>query len=303
VRSVPPVLPAFDHTEFDPDVLAATKHGHVVSVCLPARNEEATVGAIVRAIKKDLVESCQLVDEIVVVDDHSTDHTAEVAAEAGARVFDASRVLPQFGDGHGKGAAMWKSLAVAEGDLVVWCDADVVGFESHFVTGLVGPLLTRPDISFVKGYYDRPCADAGDRGGRVTELVARPLLALLFPDLGAVAQPLGGEYAGRRELLERLPFIEGYGVDVALLIDVARRYGTEVIAQVDLGVRVHRNRPLDELSPQAAAIIQTVLTRAGCWAPPMATLYRPGLDPVDVDLVERPPLATLGDRTGYRRGA
>ncbi len=294
MRSVPPVLAVFHHGDFDPVALAARKAGTTVSVCLPARDEEATVADIVSRIRRDLVDGCGLVDEVVVVDDHSSDDTAAVAARAGARVVRAAEVLPEHGDGHGKGAAMWKSLAVAEGDIVVWCDADVVDFQSHFVTGLLGPLLTRHDIDFVKGYYERP-SDDGGRGGRVTELVARPLLALLFPHLTSVAQPLSGEYAGRRALLERLPFVEGYGVDIALLVDVAEQAGIESMAQVDLGTRVHRNRPLDELSPQATAVIQTALARAGRTVPHHAVLDRPGLAPVEVSLVERPPLADLDD--------
>jgi glucosyl-3-phosphoglycerate synthase len=206
-------------------------------------------------------------------------------------------VLPEHGGGHGKGAAMWKSLVEAMGDLIVWCDADVIGFEQHFVTGLLGPLLTEPSIRFVKGYYERPAPESGGRGGRVTELVARPMLALLFPDLRSVEQPLSGEYAGRRELLEQLPFVEGYGVDIALLTDIADRFGTDVIAQVDLGTRIHRNRPLDELSPQAAAVIQTMLSRAGHTVP-VATLHRPDLEPIDLEMVERPPVASLGAPAG-----
>jgi glucosyl-3-phosphoglycerate synthase len=290
-------LRAYDHRDFDVRGLVAAKDDHVVSVCLPARNEAATVGDIVRCVKERLVDGCGLVDEIIVVDDHSTDQTAAVAAASGARVVAAADVLPEQGGAHGKGAAMWKSLVEATGDLVVWCDADVIGFEPHFVTGLLGPLLTDPDVGFVKGYYERPAADSGGRGGRVTELVARPMLALLFPDLRAVRQPLSGEYAGRRELLELLPFVEGYGVDIALLIDIADRFGTDVIAQADLGTRIHRNRPLDELSPQATAVMQTMLARAGHTVP-VATLCRPGLEPIDFELVERPPIASLHDRPG-----
>jgi glucosyl-3-phosphoglycerate synthase len=290
-------LAAFDHRDFDVRDLIALKDDHVVSVCLPARNEAATVGDIVGCVKERLVDGCGLVDEIIVVDDHSTDATAAIAAASGARVVAAADVLPELGEGHGKGAAMWKSLVEAAGDLIVWCDADVIGFESHFVTGLLGPLLTDPEIGFVKGYYERPAADSGGRGGRVTELVARPMLALLFPDLRSVRQPLSGEYAGRRDLLEHLPFVEGYGVDIALLIDIANRFGTDVIAQADLGTRIHRNRPLDELSPQATAVIQTMLSRAGHTVP-IATLYRPDLEPIDLEVVERPPVASLRAPSG-----
>jgi glucosyl-3-phosphoglycerate synthase len=295
-------LSTFHHGDFPLRGLLAAKEGHIVSVCLPARDEAATVGAIVECVSEHLVHGCGLVDEIVVVDDHSSDATAKVATAAGARVIAAADVLPEHGDGHGKGAAMWKSLAEAEGDVIVWCDADVIGFEPHFVTGLLGPLLTQPGVGFVKGYYERPAPESGGRGGRVTELVARPMLALLFPHLRSVIQPLAGEYAGHRELLERLPFVEGYGVDIALLIDIAERFGTDVIAQADLGTRIHRNRPLDELSPQAAAVIQTMLSRAEV-SVPLATLYRPDLEPIDLEMVERPPLATVRPRTGVRQGA
>jgi glucosyl-3-phosphoglycerate synthase len=279
------------------------KGGQTVSVCVPARDEEATVGQIVSSIRRDLVEGVELVDEILVVDDHSTDATAAVAAAAGARVVRAAEVLPEHDAGPGKGAAMWRSLYESDGDIVVWCDADLIGFESHFVLGLLGPLLMHADIDFVKGFYDRPSVAPNDRGGRVTELVARPLLALLFPHLTSIVQPLGGEYAGRRELLEQLPFVEGYGVDIALLIDIAAGFGTDAIAQVDLGTRVHRNRPLDELSPQATAIMQTALRRAGRAAPARATLVRPGLEPLEIVAAELPPLAAIPSYSQVARGA
>lgn len=283
MRPTATALRTFEHSEFDPTRLAAAKGGLRVSVCLPARDEVATVGAIVSCIRHELVDDIGLVDEILVVDDHSSDGTALAATDAGARVVRAADVLPEYGKGPGKGAALWKSLYEADGDLIVWCDADVVGFGSHYVTGLLGPLLTNPDVGFVKGFYERPRAD-GQRGGRVTELTARPILQLLFPQLASVIQPLAGEYAGRRELLEQLPFVEGYGVDIALLIDVTNRFGTEALAQVDLGTRVHRNRPLDELSPQAGAVLEAALDRAG--------------GKLGIETVERPPLVSV---PAYRR--
>lgn len=295
-----PMIRTFRAGEFDPVALADAKQERI-SVCLPARNEEPTVGLIVEAIRTELVERVPLVDEIVVMDDHSTDRTAEVAAAAGARVVAAEEVLPEYGEGHGKGEALWKSLYVAEGDLIVWCDADVREFDPCFVIGLVGPLVTRPDLAFVKGFYERPIDGRPGGGGRVTELVARPALALLFPQLSAVVQPLAGEYAGRRSVLEQLPFVEGYGVEIALLIDIAERFGVEVMAQVDLGVRHHRNRPLDELSPQAAAVLQAVLRRAGPGlAQRPATLVRPTHDPVEIDGAERPPMVEVPT---YRRAS
>lgn len=277
---------------FTVGALTDAKQATSVSVCIPARNEEATVGAVVRSIRTALVESVPLVDEVVVVDDHSTDATARRAAAGGARVVDASKVLVDHGQGHGKGEALWKSLHESTGDVVVWVDADIVDFDPSFVVDLLGPLLTEPDVEFVKGHYHRPELD-GIGGGRVTELLARPLLSQFFPDLAEVAQPLSGEYAGRRSLLESLPFTVGYGVDVALLIDAARAVGIERIAQVDLGVRNHRNRTLDELGPMALAVSQAILDRAGVRPPGPAILRRPGREPLVLSPDERPPLRTL----------
>ena len=280
------------HTDHSIGDLLARKGATTVSVCLPARDEAATVGPIVEVIGSELV-GCGLVDELLVVDDHSSDGTAEVAAAAGATVIGAHEVLPEVTAGHGKGQALWKSLHASRGDLVVWCDADITDFDPCFVVGLLGPLLTDPDVEFVKGHYER--AERGGRGGgRVTELVARPVLSLLFPHLSHVVQPLSGEYAGRRGLLESLPFVKGYGVDLGLLIDVAARRGRGAIAQVDLGTRVHRNRSLAELSPQATAVLQVALRRADpSLVPDVVALGLPGGDLVEVDGSELPPLADL----------
>jgi len=289
------VVRTFHHRDFAAADLVGRLDGLTVSVCLPARNEEATIGDIVATIDTHLRRQVPLVHEIIVIDDHSTDGTASVAAAAGAEVVAADEVLADYGVGHGKGEALWKSLFVSEGDLVVWCDADVRSFSPAFVTGLVGVLLAEPEVSFVKGFYDRPLHN-GDGGGRVTELVARPLLALLFPELNPIVQPLAGEYGGRREVLEQLPFVEGYGVDLALMIDVVRRFGLNAIAQVDLGERIHRNRPLDELGPQALSVMHAALQRAD---PGMvgtsAQLVRPGLATLNLELAERPPMATITD--------
>ncbi|MCU0267164.1 MAG: glucosyl-3-phosphoglycerate synthase [Acidimicrobiales bacterium] len=276
---------------FDLDRLIAAKADTTVSVCLPARNEEPTVGAIVATIHDRLVSGCALVDEIVVVDDHSEDRTADVASEAGAKVLRAEEILPEYGEGHGKGEAMWKSLFASSGDVVLWCDADIRNFDVHFVTGLLGPLLLHPEVVFVKGFYHRPLEGSTDRGGRVTELLARPVLSLLFPGLATVVQPLAGEYGGRRSALEQVPFVRGYGVDIALLIDIADRFGVQALAQVDLGVRIHRNRPLDELSPQATAVLQAALRRADPeLVSACAALVRPEGTVVHIDGSERPAL-------------
>lgn len=281
-------------TEFDPAVLADLRGATTVSVCIPARNEEPTVGQIVERIRAELVDGLHLVDEIVVVDDHSTDRTAAVAHDAGAVVVDASNVLVDHGRGHGKGEALWKSLYASTGDLVIWCDADVRDFDTKFISGLLGPLLTDASIGFVKGFYERPVDGQVRGGGRVTELVARPLLTMCFPDLGGIVQPLSGEYGGRRSILERIPFVTGYGVDIAMLIDIAEQFGGDSIAQVDLGERIHRNRPLHELSPQAAQVMQAALRRTDTGvAPDSFTLRPPDLDTIEITYAERPALETI----------
>jgi glucosyl-3-phosphoglycerate synthase len=280
------VLRTYHHEDFTAESLAERKaaEGHVVSVCLPARDEADTVGAIVGTVVAELQDRLGLVDEVLVVDDHSSDRTAAVAEAAGARVVAVDDVLPDLGPGTGKGEALWKSVAAADGDLIVWCDADVTDFGPRFVVGLLGPLLLHPDVDFVKGFYDRPVGGRAHGGGRVTELMARPAIAALFPHLSSIVQPLSGEYAGRRALLERLPFVQGYGVDLGLLVDIADREGTEAIAQVDLGLRRHRNRSLEELGPQALAVLQTALDRAGRPSTRPGTLVRPDLEPVEVGM-------------------
>jgi glucosyl-3-phosphoglycerate synthase len=253
----------FAACQFPPEALVGARDGRRISVCLPARNEQATVGAIVARVRAALVEAVPLVDEVLVVDDGSADGTAAEAAAAGARV-----VRRRAGDGPpGKGQALRRAVDEAKGDVLVFLDADVRNFDSHFVSGLLGPVLTAPGTALVKATYRRPLEGSDGPGGRVTELVARPLLARLFPDLASVAQPLAGECAAPRSVLEAVPFADGYGVEVGLLIDVAARCGAGALAQVDLGERVHRNRPLDELAPQAAAVIDVVLDRAGVRAP------------------------------------
>jgi glucosyl-3-phosphoglycerate synthase len=184
---------------------------------------------------------------------------------------------------------------VSKGDIVLWCDADITDFGTRFVSGLLGPLLTDPDVWFVKGYYERPRTGRVG-GGRTTELMARPVLAALFPRLSTIVQPLSGEFGGRRSLLERLPFVRGYGVDLGLLIDVAEAVGTDAIVQVDLGTRHHRHHDLEQLGPQALTVLQTALDRAGVRSANPATLLRPGLPPLVRAFAELPPIATLGDR-------
>jgi glucosyl-3-phosphoglycerate synthase len=249
----------FDHAEFDPAALAARRAGLRVSVCLPARDEAATIGPIVAEVRATCTVAgggADLVDEILVVDDGSSDATATVAERAGAAVVRSGR------GGGGKGQAMALARAECSGDVIVFLDADVEQFSSRFVIGLLGPLLVDEDIVLVKGFYRRPLHGAPSGGGRVTELMARPVIDLLFPDLAFVRQPLAGETAVRRTVVEKTGIAPGYGAELGLLVDVARDFGVGAIAQCDLGVRVHRNRPLSELRAQATDVLRTGLERA-----------------------------------------
>jgi glucosyl-3-phosphoglycerate synthase len=245
--------------------LVVAKAGRTVSVVLPALDEEATVGGVV-AVVRPLLGS--LVDELVVVDSGSTDATAAVARAAGARVVSREEALPGVAVRPGKGEVLWRALAATTGDLVVYLDADLVDLDPAFVPSLLGPLLTAPGVELVKGFYHRPLRigdgdPVRDGGGRVTELVARPALAALRPQLAGIVQPLGGEYAATRELLESLPFAGGYGVEIGLLLDTQERRGLDAIAQVDLGVRKHRHRSLRALGVTAAEVLSAVLRRSG----------------------------------------
>jgi glucosyl-3-phosphoglycerate synthase len=288
---------------------ARRSQGTTVSVVLPALDEEPTVGAIVRAIREALVHDTPLVDEVVVVDSGSSDRTAAVAAAAGATVVDTASVLPAHGRVPGKGEALWKGLHATGGDLVVFVDADLVGFDPQFVVGLLGPLLTDPAIGYVKALYDRPLTTAEgivpSGGGRVTELLARPLLNAWWPQLAGFVQPLSGEYAGRRELLEQVPFVSGYGVEFGLLVDLAGRAGVDALAQVDLGTRRHSHQSDAALGRMAGQILQTALARRPAPGPPDPELLQflrtaDGVEAVswDVSVTERPPMGSV--RAGGR---
>lgn len=237
-----------------------SKAGRTVSVCIPCRDEAATIGSLVSVIRSELMDDVGIVDELIVLDDRSTDDTAVVAGHAGARVVGIEDVHGEHGNGHGKGNALWASLLVSRGDIVVWCDGDVTSFEPDWVVKLIAPLLDDDTVAMVKALYHRPTKYGG--GGRTTELVARPLMSMYFPSLTGLAQPLSGEYAARRSVLERLEFVQGWGVEMALLIDIAKLHGAASIGQVDLGNRLHRHRTLHSLSVQAAEVTATMLGRA-----------------------------------------
>jgi glucosyl-3-phosphoglycerate synthase len=257
----------FHADEFD-DLLRLValkqEQGLTISLALPALNEEQTVGKVIRTLQRALQRKAPLLDEIVLMDSDSTDRTRRIAESLGLPVYIHQQVLPQHGGRPGKGEALWKSLYVTRGDLILWIDTDIVNIHPRFVYGLLGPLLTRRDLMLTKGFYLRPIrvgrsVQAGG-GGRVTELTARPLLNLFYPALSGLIQPLSGEYAGRRRALEQLPFSSGYGVEIGLLIDVLEQFGLGAIGQVDLEERIHHNQPLTALSRMSFAIIQT-LTR------------------------------------------
>ncbi len=293
------------------------RRGWTISLGLPALNEEETVGAVIRVLRHHLMQEVPLLDEMVLIDSDSTDRTREIAQAEGIPVYRHREILPHLGSYRGKGEALWKSLYVLRGDLVVWVDTDIRNMHPKFVYGLVGPLLREERILFVKGYYRRP-VQIGDRlyetgGGRVTELVARPLLNLFFPELSGLIQPLAGEYAGRREALEQIPFFTGYGVETGMLIDLLSRFGLQAIGQVDLEQRVHRNQSLQSLSLMAFQIVQVVARRledrlgTPLLDPAAHTMKlvrhedgRLFLDEREVVEVERPPMNTVPEYRSLR---
>ena len=241
------------------------ERGLSISLALPALNEETTVGNVIQTIKGALMETLPLLDEIVLIDSNSEDRTREIAQGLDVPVYIHQEVLPNYGSRRGKGEALWKSLYCTQGDIVIWLDTDIVNIHPRFAYGLIGPLLLRPDIQFVKGFYRRPLR-VGDKiqaggGGRVTELTARPLLNLFYPELSGVIQPLSGEYGGTRAALEQFSFFSGYGVEIGLLIDMLDKFGLTAIAQVDLQERIHHNQPLEALSKMSFAIIQAVIRK------------------------------------------
>lgn len=304
----------FHWSEFEClDQLVSSKQqqGNTISLVLPTLNEEATIGTIIATMRKALMLDYPLLDEIIVMDSNSTDHTREIAASLGVPVFIHQQVLTEsVGSCSGKGEALWKSLYVARGDIIAWIDTDIVNVHPRFVSGILGPLLRWPRIQYVKGFYRRPLR-IGDKtqlsgGGRVTELVARPFINLFFPELSGIVQPLSGEYAGRRQALEKLPFFTGYGVESGLLLDLLAQLGLQSIAQCDLEMRTQDSQSLGDLSKMAFAILQVFMSRLEkrCQTTLLEDSQRtmkiicqePGrfcLDEAAVAEHERPPMATV----------
>ena len=298
---------SYEHDQFaDLEMLATRKRalGLTVSVVLPCREVVETIGAIADEIHS-LNEQAPLVDQLLAVDAGSRDGTAEAAARHDVTVYQEDELLPEAGPAAGKGDAMWRSLSVATGDVVMFLDADTTNFERHFVSGMLGPILTEPAVRFAKATYHRPLigprGDVLDDAGRVTELTAKPLLGIFFPELAGFGQPLAGELVGDRELLTSIPFVTGYAVETAMLIDVLRTAGLDAMAQVGLGARHNRSKALRELGAMSYAVARAVVERAGVWEAGWDDSYLRGvctpvgtrLEEEAVTLVERPPLAGL----------
>ena len=259
------------------------KQGLTISLCLPTLNEEETIGKEIVMFKSELMDRYPLLDEIAVIDSGSTDRTCEIASTFGADVYLSADILPQYGEKKGKGENLWKAVYELTGDIIVYVDADIKNIHPRFVYGLVAPLIYRPEVHYVKAFYDRPLAfSQGVRpsgGGRVTEILVRPLFSLFFPDLTGLIQPLSGEYAVRREVLDKIPFPIGYGVETSHLIDVYEKWGMEAIAQVDLDRRLHRNQETRDLGKMAFGILRAFLFRAEALGvigklPELSTLLR-----------------------------
>lgn len=285
-------IKTFDPRSWTLETALEHKGDRTVSVCIPCKNEADTVGDLIRMIEPDLVGS--LVDELIVLDDDSTDETAYIAEQAGAKVVSIETVHDELGAGYGKGNALWGSLAISSGDIVVWVDGDITSFTRDWIVKLVLPLFIDSEVGLVKASYERPSHLGG--GGRTTELVARPLLSLFFPDLADLHQPLAGEFAGRRSMLEDIPFSMGWGVEVGMIIDMARTFGPESLGQVDLGIRLHRHHRLDVLAIQAAEVAATLLDRVDqsiSFAEDVPTLHRVSGDSIRLNLGIRPPLSQI----------
>jgi len=254
----------FHYSQFDVRKLVKIKNKKnlKISLCLPTLNESQTIGYILRTIKKELYQE-GLLDEVIVVDSDSTDSTPDIVKSVGFKVIRHKDILKKYGTNHGKGEALWKSLHVLNGDIIAWCDSDIKNFHSKIIYGILGPLIMYDEILLSKAFYRRPLEINGSymksEGGRVTEILVRPILNLFYPELSRILQPLAGEYAARREVLEQIPFFTGYGVETGILIDIYEKFGLDKICQVNVIRRTHRNHPLSVLSKMAFAILQVVL--------------------------------------------
>ncbi|MDR1099924.1 MAG: glucosyl-3-phosphoglycerate synthase [Treponema sp.] len=295
--------------------------GLKVSLAFPTLNEELTIGKEILVIRTELMDRYPLIDEIAVIDSSSKDKTRQVAERFGARVIASRTILPKYGSYRGKGENLWKSLYALEGDIIVWVDADISNIAPKFVYSLIGPLLEDDSVAYVKAFYERPLRSSKgispSGGGRVTEILVRPLFSLFYPELAFLIQPLSGEYAGRRELLERLPFSVGYGVELGHLIDIFHLAGCEAIAQVDLDMRIHRNQTVAALGKMAYGILHTFLSRAEKYgtAKILQELgnYHISLEREDavhsvkkteISTVERPPIIEIAEyREKFKRAA
>jgi glucosyl-3-phosphoglycerate synthase len=313
----------FHHGEFSDLrrlVTLKEKQKVTISLVLPTLNEEETIGPIVRRAMREMVGRVPLLDEILVIDSASTDRTREIAEAEGARVVQHPDVLARYGSFTGKGEALWKSLYETSGDIVIWADTDVKHWHSRMVYGTLGPLLVEPRLQYVKGYYQRPIVEGGllkeGGGGRVTELVARPLINLFYPELSGMIQPLAGEYAGRRTLLESIPFFTGYAVEIGHLIDTSDRLGIGALGQVDLERRIHRNQELEGLSRMSFVILQAVMKRleerrkARLFAEMGSTMKLPrsghgrlSLEVIELADQERPPMIRIPEYLERRQAA
>lgn len=288
-------IKAFDPRSWSLDTALAHKGETTISVCIPCKNEADTIGDLIRMIEPELVGN--LVEELIVLDDDSSDETAYIAEQAGATVVSINSIHETYGPGAGKGNALWGSLAASSGDVVVWVDGDITSFTCDWIVKLVMPLLIDPEVGLIKASYVRPSHLGG--GGRTTELVARPLLSLFFPELTEMHQPLAGEFAGRRSMLREIPFSTGWGVEIGMLVDMAQTFGLTSLGQVDLGIRLHRHHKLDVLSIQAAEVAATLLHRIAdpvAFAEVAPTLYRLTGESVSLNLGARPPLSQVDQR-------
>ena len=303
----------FHHSQFADIkklVEAKQKQGIKISLCLPTLNEETTIGKEIVIFKSELMTRYPLLDEIAIIDSGSTDSTCEIAKSFGVSVYAAADILPNQGSHKGKGENLWKAIYQLKGDIIVYVDADIKNIHARFVYGLIGPLLQRPEVKYVKAFYDRPLTTSKNvrmaGGGRVTEILIRPLFSLFFPELTAMIQPLSGEYAARREVLEQIPFPIGYGVETSHLIDVYRKWGMRSLAQTDLDQRVHRNQSTQDLGKMAFGILGTFLHRCEdlniiTGLPKINMIMRQfqwhenGYEPVELAIpeFERPPMITI----------